>query len=315
MFYPLYSKFLEITKKEVIASSIVIIILFLIMVLPLAFVLSSLSKEAVTGYASVNKILNDESSFDLDCEEEGLFCRGITSVKRYASDPEVRNQFTALMKGFINFFVEKSSAVILSIPKKILDLFIFFFVTFFLFIDGKKIINDIWDMIKVREKDKKAIKGQISDVTYAVVYGSVMVSLIQGMLAGIGYFIFGIKAPIFLGLLSAIAALLPYIGTGLVWFPVAMIQILLSIISSDTSGIFRGVGLFLYCALFVSTIDNILKPKIIGDRGNIHPVTVLIGVLGGIKVFGLIGIIVGPLVLELLLTFINMYKRYSSTRV
>lgn len=97
-----------------------------------------------------------------------------------------------------------------------------------------------------------------------------------------------------------IAAMLPFVGTAIIWFPAALINLA----SGDT---FNGLGLLIYGLLIISTIDNLIRPKIIGDRSKVNPGLILIGVLGGIGLFGLIGVIIGPLIMAILTVFFEIY--------
>ena len=103
-------------------------------------------------------------------------------------------------------------------------------------------------------------------------------------------------------------SLIPFIGSSIIWFPAALLLIFNGYIQLDNVIIIKGVLLILWGMFIVGLIDNLLKPKIIGSKARIHPVLVLIGVLGGLKVFGIIGIIIGPIILALLTTFIKIYE-------
>ena len=172
-------------------------------------------------------------------------------------------------------------------------------------------IEGMWGLVDIPEGDKKEINRKISNVIYAVIHGTIILALIQGVIAAIGYWLIGgMDAPIFWGLMTALTALIPIIGTAMIWIPASLILVINSIIMSDTSGLVRGIALFAYGALVISSIDNFLRPKIVGDRARIHPIIVLLGVFGGLVVFGLIGGIVGPLILALIVTFSGMYRQY-----
>ena len=110
------------------------------------------------------------------------------------------------------------------------------------------------------------------------------------------------------GFIIAFAALLPFIGTGIIWVPVGIFLILNGLFMSDTSFIWRGIGLLIYGALVISTIDNVLRPKVIGDKSMLHPTLALLGVAGGIYLLGFIGVIIGPVILALLVIYLGMYE-------
>jgi predicted PurR-regulated permease PerM len=114
--------------------------------------------------------------------------------------------------------------------------------------------------------------------------------------------------PILFGLLTIIFAFMPYVGAVVVWLPIVLLMLLNGIITGYNPDIVSAMLLSIYSIIIVSSIDNILKPKIIGDRGKIHPVVVLVGVLGGLVIMGPIGVVTGPLVLSLTFTFFEIYQ-------
>ena len=145
-------------------------------------------------------------------------------------------------------------------------------------------------------------------MTSAVIYGSLIIAIIQGMLGGIGFWVVGLPSPLIWAIVMIFAALIPYIGSSIIWFPAALILIFSGYVDSEPILIIKGAGLILYGTFIIGLIDNILKPKIIGDKGGLHPVLVLLGVIGGLNLLGFIGIIIGPIILAMLVTFIKIYE-------
>lgn len=151
----------------------------------------------------------------------------------------------------------------------------------------------------MQKKEYAYILSRLSEIVHGVVYGYLMIALIQGGLGALGFFIFGVTSPIFWGLIMALFALIPILGTGVVWIPASLILFFDGMIQSSNWLMFKGVGLFLYGILIISTIDNILKPKLISEKAKVHPVIIMIGVFGGLLLFGPLGVIIGPLVLAM----------------
>jgi predicted PurR-regulated permease PerM len=179
---------------------------------------------------------------------------------------------------------------------------------FFLFRDGKIFVDKIERIMPLKDKYRKHVFKKLSDMAYAVIYGSIIIAVVQGTLGGIGFLIFGLPSPLLWGIVMIFAALLPYIGSSIIWFPAALMVILNGYLNMETTLIIKGILLMLYGIFVISTIDNILKPKIIGSKGGLHPVLVLLGVVGGLKFLGFIGIIIGPIILAMLVTFIKIYE-------
>ena len=166
--------------------------------------------------------------------------------------------------------------------------------------DGKNFIKLIGKEIPLRESHKKDLSKKFNSVIYATLYGIIVTSIIAGTLGALGFYIFGLGSPILWGIIMTILSMLPVVGASLVWLPVGIYSIV-------TGKVLAGVGFMIYCWVAVSSMENIVRPKIIGVKGKVHPVFVLLGVLGGLKVLGLIGIIIGPLLLSILTLFFEIY--------
>ena len=160
----------------------------------------------------------------------------------------------------------------------------------------------------LKDKYRKHVFKKLNDMAYAVIYGSIIIAVIQGTLGGIGFLIFGLSSPLLCGIVMIFASLIPYVGSSIIWFPAALIIIFDGYLNMETTLIIKGILLMLYGIFVVGTVDNILKPKIIGDRSGLHPVLVLLGVVGGLTLLGFVGIIIGPIILAMLATFIKIYE-------
>ena len=126
--------------------------------------------------------------------------------------------------------------------------------------------------------------------------------------ARIGFLIFGVDSAFLWGFLSVIAAFIPFVGAAIIWVPLVLKMVLEGLIVGNNTMLFMALGLTLYSVFIVGTIDNILKPKIIGDKAGLHPVIVLLGVFGGLALFGFAGLIIGPLLLALFIALLRIYE-------
>ena len=151
------------------------------------------------------------------------------------------------------------------------------------------------------------LKSRLREILRGVVLGYLMVALIQGVLGGLTFFLFGIPSPFFWGVVMAFLALIPYLGTGLVWIPASAIFFLNGIFQNSNVLILKGISLFLVGLVVISGIDNLLRPKLMGRKAKIHPLVILLGLLGGVFFFGPAGVIIGPLVLSLLILAVEFY--------
>jgi predicted PurR-regulated permease PerM len=205
------------------------------------------------------------------------------------------------LEKFTNSIINYTTTFILKVPKLILDFFILLFVIFYALKDGKPAVDKMFKAVPLKEHNKEHLRNKMSKVTAALLYGIIVVGILQGLVAMIGLYIFNVPSPLLWGLVMIILSILPFVGAWMVWLPAALFKIF----GGDFS---NGFGLVIFGTLIVGTIDNIIRPKLVGVRAKIHPLTVLLGVVGGIMFFGFMGVILGPLILELCLTFLSIYR-------
>ena len=165
---------------------------------------------------------------------------------------------------------------------------------FFIYRDGETLLQQTRQILqRLLGERAKAYLIAVGDTTRAVLYGLVLTALAQGVLAGLGYWIAGVRAPVLLGAVTAMFALIPF-GTPLVWGAVGAWALL-------TGHTWAGIGVLLWGALVVSQVDNLIRPMVISGATRIPFLLVMFGVLGGIAAFGLIGLFLGPVVVAMLL--------------
>ena len=150
-----------------------------------------------------------------------------------------------------------------------------------------------------KEVEKKLFKSS-RNITLSVIYGQVFIGLIQGVITGIGFFIFNVNNALFLTLLASLAGIFPVIGTTIIWLPVAIYLFI-----GDNTLASIGVAVF---GVFASSIDNILRPMIVSRRARMHPLILLVGMIGGLFFFGILGFILGPLILAYIFIILETYR-------
>ena len=181
------------------------------------------------------------------------------------------------------------------------DIVIMLIALFFFFRDGESYSQDFIDLLPFTKLQKQEIAKKFVDTFSAVINGVFLVALLQGAMTGIGFALFGIPHAVFWGFLAALLALLPVGGAALVWLPGAAY---LYLAGSVLSGILLGT----WGLLLVSLPDNFLKPLLIGRKANIPTFILFIALLGGLQVYGFLGLLFGPLVVTLLTAFLQIYR-------
>jgi predicted PurR-regulated permease PerM len=182
----------------------------------------------------------------------------------------------------------------------LLDLFVMLYAMFFFFRDGPRIIEKIFYYMPLSPEDEELLLERLTSVTRATIKGTLVIGIIQGALAGLAFWVAGIDGAAFWGTVMAILSVVPGIGAALIWVP-AVIYLFI------TGQTLTAVLLLAWCAAVVGTIDNILRPRLVGKDAKMPDLLILIGTLGGLFLFGPIGFIVGPIVCGLFLTVWDIY--------
>ncbi len=275
-FYPVHKTIEDKLKKPAVAAALTTILILLVIIVPLIFVLNVLTIESLSAYQVLKGY--DYSSINMFLDE----------------------RFSQLLGDIVNrilsFFVDTSSKLVFSIPTLALNFFLLFFIIYYLLRDSDIIVVHIKNYLFM--KHKEIVYNKFDKLTKALIYGTILIAVIQGILGGIGFAIFGISSPILWGFAMGIASFIPIVGTAIIWVPAAIFKL----IQGD---FVSGIGLFLFGALVVGTIDNLIRPIFVSSKAKVHPAIVLLGVLGGLELFGFTGIIIGPLALALALEFIR----------
>lgn len=307
--YPLYKKTLKRINNKNIAAFIIAIVIVLIFTIPLIAVIGLISKEAYTTYTTLNQQNLGTNFMRIVCKDEGyLSCRALKSFVSFLPEEDLDYYLQITIKKITEFIIEDIGDFLASIPAFLLNFFVMMFVVYYLLKDGESVAKRIKNILPLKESHKQHVLERFHNITSAVFYGSILTAILQGILGGIGFFILGISSPILWGFIMTIFALIPYFGTAIVWLPAALNLLFIGYLQNDNSFTIRGIVLILYGVFIISTIDNILRPKLISNKAKVHPILVLLGVLGGLSLFGFLGLILGPIMLALLMTFVDIYE-------
>jgi predicted PurR-regulated permease PerM len=307
VFYPLFRRLFLLLKKRGVLSAILMTLFVLsIIVLPFSLLISSLTVEVVDIYHQVEEMIKTgqmksyldkiwevpvlqwiwgklDQHFDLSkADPAGLILKNLREVSTF-----LLNQTTKILRGLSTFLIG------------------FFFTLlslYYLFKDGALLFEKLKEIIPLQINERDLLVRRFKDMVYATIYGGILIAVIQGILGGLSFWVLGISSPIFWGTTMGLLSFIPVGGTALIWAPAA---IFLFIQGAYLKGfILLGLG-----TLVIGMVDNVLRPFFISTRTNIHPLLLFFAVLGGIQVFGLIGLVAGPLIITLFLTLIEIYTQ------
>lgn len=275
-----------------LASAAVVLLSLVVIVLPTLFILFPLLTDSM---GALSTIIERGIPVELPAFLQSL---GLTLPP-----------FEEVFRELVSFFNLGTAAdFITSVVEVGLDLFVLFFVMFYAFLDGKAWVHGIKQALPLDQRYKDRLFNDMRDVTRAVIYGQFLTSLIQGFVGGIMLALFGVSHALVWGFVMVILSFIPVLGTPLVWGPIGAWEIV-------HSNYVSGIGILLIGAIVVMNVDNVLRPYLIGSRARLSTPIVLIGVLGGLKLFGFIGLVLGPLVLALLKTALAFYREEPFDRI
>ena len=291
--YPVYEWLLSHLKNAPLAAVVSLVILLLFILLPIVFVLGSVVAEA-RGLASQ---LQNQPRLFADIQSY------ITGQIKMFGIPVDTAQFN-LQEQALNLLktlIQNVGGVLLYAGSLFLNMFFVLITTYFFLLQKKKIASYFMDVHLMSERHFTMLQKRTAEMVNGVVRGNLFVVVIQIIVGTIGFILFGLPAPILLGVLYGLLSLLPAIGVLLIWVPVALFLFF-------TQGFFITI---LFIGWFIVTnlaIDNFIAPKIIGSQTKLHQMLIMFSVVGGIQQFGLIGIVLGPVIIALAFVAIEMYK-------
>ncbi len=286
------------------ASVLTCVLIFFVVLIPVVFFVGVLSKEAFDLYVMArdavfsNQIKNLlESTQALERFNELVVRLGIETTITW---DELVSPISELGK-FVGFSLFEQARFITS---NVFNLVIYFclmlLVVFYMLMDGDKFIKYIYDLSPLPDEHDAKLFGKFMDMSGAVLIGNGLGGLIQGVAGGILFLFLGFNSPFLWGVIMGFLAFLPILGIGIVLIPTAVVLMLKSKFAA-------GIFVFVFYILLSWGIEYVFKPKVVGDRVSMHPLIVFFAIIGGLKAYGILGIIYGPLIATFFLTLADIY--------
>lgn len=268
------------------------LIAYLFIVVPIGFILFLLFHETVLFYEQLQT--NNMLTFDNTL----VFFQNL--INQYF--PNVTFSLSEGLKNISGWGAIQLQTLFSSAVTFTFSLFISIMATFFFFRDGKRLITWIVSVSPLPDDHDILILNRVQVAVRSVLMGIIFISLLQGLVAGLGFWIFGIPKPVLWGTVSAFGGLLPGIGTTVFMIPAVIFLYF-------TGHTVAAIGLLIWAIIAIIVVDNIISPMLMGRGNALHPLLVLLSVLGGVSVFGMIGLIVGPVIVSVFLVLLELQKR------
>lgn len=296
---PLYQRLLVRCRgKQPLASFLTIMVVVCLVLIPFSGLIGVVVAQAINVSQSVTpwvqSFLQQPTAFSdyqhrIPYYEQLLPYRDVIIQKLGIL---VGNASTLLIDSFSSMTMMTVNAALMSI--------IMLYTMFYFLIDGHKLLDKILYYLPLEDREEQLLLQRFTSVAKATIKGTLIIGIIQGTLCGIGFSLAGIQSPVFWGTLMAVLSIIPSVGTAIIWLPALVILLLLR----DITG---AIILTVVCGLIAGNVDNLLRPRLVGNDTKMHDLFVLFGTLGGIAMFGIIGIIVGPILAALFVTIWEIY--------
>ena len=292
---PLHAKILLFMPKQSpsLAAFVSTILVFVVGILPIVLMTTLVVNEIVDFYQDIDS-------------PQGV---SISTVTTYieAQIQRVVPGFEVNVEDQIKLSAEWFTGNLASIFTGTITTFFLFFIaliaSFYFFRDGKELLAVVIKASPLPDEEDEEILDRLAKAVRAVATGTLLVAIIQAVLATIGMTVAGVDRAILIGGIVAISAMIPGLGTGVVMFPVVIVLFL-------TGSVIPAIGLLIWSVLAVGLVDNFIGPQLMSRGNNMHPFIILISVLGGLALFGPIGFLIGPVVVTLFLVLLEIYNHY-----
>lgn len=309
--FPFYRKCLALTSgRRIPAALIVLLVIALLVTVLIAVFVAGLVPQTKSSIAAVNKWLGGAHLSDtLNTYLEPL----LNSIQQHFPElqlslQDIREEITGFSTRMGQYVIGRASSLVGNTLMFFAHSLLILLVMFFLFIDGESLLSRMAYLFPMKPEQTAVVIESLRRMSRAVLVGGFSVAVLQGIAGGIGLAIVGIP-PLFWGSVMAFAALVPVFGTGLVWVPSV---IYLLIMSEVQSAIFLAV----WCGIGVTSIDSFLRPVLMRGGARVPLLFLFMAILGGVNVFGMLGLLYGPMILGLVAVMIDIYaEEYNDVLV
>ncbi len=298
VFYPVHKRLLQRIRRPSLAALVSCALVILIILVPVALitlaVVNELSGALQSLQAGVNYVLDPNSR---------LTGPVLNFLNRFVDINELRSEefLLARLKGISGQIAGRTLGFLGGLASFLVQMFFVIFTMYYFFKDGENIARTIRDSLPLDREQADSIMSRTREVIDASVYGVITIAIIQGTLGGLAFWVLGLPSAIIWGVVMTFLSMVPMLGAFLVWVPGAIYLAL-------TGHWVKAVLLVLWGTLVIGMIDNFLRPKLVGDRTRLHALLIFFAVLGGLNVFGVLGVVLGPVVVAITLALVDVYR-------
>jgi predicted PurR-regulated permease PerM len=302
LLHPFYRRVLRLFRgHKTIASATTLLLTILVVIVPLVLFIGVLVSQAVHVSQQAMPWIQEQLGNPSELERRLEKLPGFERIEPYRE--QILTKLGELVGTIGSFTVNKLSAVTKSTLTFAIQLVILLYAMFFFLMSGGAFLERILVHVPLSKNETGQIVGRFVSVTRAALASTLVIGVIQGTLGGLAFWVAGIKGAVFWGTLMAVLSMIPGVGATLVWLPAAIYLVL-------SGRVADGMMLFAFCAVIVGSVDNLLRPRLVGKETRLHDLIVLLSTLGGIMLMGAVGFIIGPVIAALFITVWDIYSAF-----
>ena len=276
------------------SAGLMVLAITVCFILPVAALLTMVAENAAGWYAEGEQLVMSFSTTSASTLNRFPFVQKIITLgNQYNID--LSGLGAKLADSSSGYLLELTTSTARNLGELLFTLAVALFMLFFIYRDGECIITSAIARFVTNQNTARRYFAEIRATTTAVTVGTIFTCLVQGVTAGLGYYVAGVPAPILCGALTSLAALIPVVGTGIVWVP-------LTLLIAVNGAYLKALLLALWCVIFVGLADNAIRPLAIGAKSNIPVPAIVLGAICGVFALGILGLILGPVLFALLIT-------------
>lgn len=302
-FYPVHRRLLARTKRPGTSALVSCLLVVVTILLPVTLIIFALVHE-MSGFAD-NLKANVSALLDPNSPVTGRF---LNWLGQYVNVEQLRSQdfLAERLKGISGALAGRTLGFVGGVVGVIIEIFFVIFTMYYLFRDGHRIVDALPEVLPLERAQSEKILARTREVISASLYGVLVIASIQGALGGLMFWVLGLPSPLVWAVVMMMLSMIPMAGAFIVWVPAAIFL--------AVSGFWvKAIILTAWGALVIGTVDNFLRPKLVGEKTKLHELFIFFSVLGGLKVFGILGIVLGPVVLAITLALLDVFRQVEKT--
>jgi len=302
LFHPIHQRLVALTGRAGWSALLSTLIVIAVILIPLTLLTLVVAKEIGDVGKNIQGFLR--SLLDPNSPVIG---RIMGWLGRYVDISHLDTQGYLLerLNGVSATIVGRTLGLVGGVVGAIIQSFFIIFTMYYFFRDGDRIYDAMLELIPLEASQTRMIFDRTREVIHASVYGVIVIAGIQGTLGGLAFAVLGLHSPLVWGVVMFFLSMIPLVGSSVVWFPTAVYLAV-----NGHWG--KGLALALWGVLVIGTIDNFLRPKLVGERAGLHELLIFFSVLGGLQIWGVLGLALGPVVVAITTALLDIFRRVDS---